>query len=139
MDAQKPNYALVAAFVLLLLLTGCRPGERVWVVAPARAWLDANENGTWDDDERPLPSVRFPYVDQRGYWIEAVSKEWDEATVGGWGWRAGGGIKASVTLDANADPDPNATAAVEYRISGGTGIGVLSHVRLQPGSRPGIS
>jgi hypothetical protein len=82
--------------VLLWVLLGCTPSESVYTPFAAKVWIDANENGVWDDHEQPLAGVRFPHLDRQGGWVVGISNDRGEATASGWAWRAGGGINVCV-------------------------------------------
>jgi hypothetical protein len=84
----------------------------------AKAWIDENENGTWDESEPPLEGVRFSYDglkdDGTQSGVESVSKPNGEALLAVWSYDC-----SSPIFGINAKPPNGYRATSPTRVLGG--------------------
>jgi hypothetical protein len=76
-----------ATLLLLLSSTACGTADCAWW-NEAEAWVDENQNGVWDDGEKPLAGVQFIIDDIRNnlqdVGEEAISGEDGKAALSVW-------------------------------------------------------
>ena len=85
------------ALSIIILIAACEPTSTATVVADcgwdgtAVAWLDANSNGSWDENEIPLTNAKFHVDGWNDWWIDnaLVSKDVRTGGVGIHVWLAG--------------------------------------------------
>lgn len=77
---------VICAIPLLASQTACS-GDCIWY-DEAKAWVDENKNGVWDDDEKPLAGVQFFIDDTLNGHVdvgeEAISGEEGNAELSVW-------------------------------------------------------
>ena len=83
MERQNPwqSAGILALAMGMLVLAAC--GADCGWTGRGEAWIDQNENGTWDSDEAPLAGVLFRIYDARNdvHDFESVSSAQDGSTV----------------------------------------------------------
>jgi hypothetical protein len=79
---KESKWTLLLGVSILLVLNGCTPPEACSYSGMARAWLDANENGSWDEGEEPLPGIEFSVSGDLDAAQGGISNEKGEAVVG---------------------------------------------------------
>jgi hypothetical protein len=117
---------LWGASIVVLVLVACSPPEACSYSGVARAWLDSNGNGVWDQGEDPLPGVDFSVSGELDAVQGGISDKKGEAVVGAINMSCG------ASFSICAEPDPRYRLTTQRCISGKFPGGFFE-VESQPG------
>jgi hypothetical protein len=127
MRVQPVRYHIIGITLGLFVLTGCRVSAEPPIASPTpetmvkvckclailnmEAWIDENENGAWDLEEKPLEGVRF-----RAEWV---------------GW-----YKNNIGQKSQASALSDATGHAEITVTGCCEISWSIQTRCRPSTSP---